>query len=94
MEIIEVDKKCYRLSFVNNFLGCEFSFPCDEAGNIQWEKAIDLAKAQDDLAFCRACPERWTNGKIVWYIRHECYGICPHCGRKIFLDGYDGPESE
>ena len=92
MEIVEVEKTHYRLAFDDaQFPESGYAFPCDKDGNILWDKVSYPEVTRKSLAYCKAHPDRWTrqsrDGRVVAIIDRKRYGICPHCGRKVYLSG-------
>ena len=90
MKIIEEEKETYELIFDDAlFPDCGYAFPCDKDGRVLMETMS--AKAKECLAYCRAHPDDWTprtrDGRVVKIIRRVRYGICPQCGRRIYLGG-------
>ena len=89
MEIIESEEVSYELAFDDAlFPDCGYAFPCDKDGRILYTLS-DTAKKS--LAYCKAHPERWTaesrEGRVVHIIRRVRYGLCPSCGRRVYLGG-------
>ncbi len=92
MEIVEVEKKHYRLAFDDaDIPGSGYSFPCDKDGRVLWESVSCPDIARKNLAVCKAHPERWTadsrDGRVVQIIRRVRYGVCPYCGRRVYFGG-------
>ena len=88
MEIFEEEVKEFRLAYEDR-QGDGFSFPCDKQGSILWEKCSSPEATKKSLDFCKSHPERWTgkSGEVVALIRRSRYGICPQCGRRVYLGG-------
>ena len=88
MKIVEVEKRDYALVYEDK-QGNGYSFPCDEGGNILWGKISSPTAAKKNLDYCKEHSEKWNgkNGKVVTIVSHSRYGICPHCGRKVYLNG-------
>lgn len=87
MKIIEEEKERYMLVYEDEHR-CGYAFPCDKQGAV----LSSTAAAKKNLAVAKA--KKWTgkNGEVVTFVAHSRYGICPGCGRKIYLngDGYFG----
>ena len=88
MEIIDVKKRDYALVYEDK-QGNGYSFPCDKHGAIIWEKVSSPTAVKKNLAYCKEHTEKWNgrNGKVVTVVSHNRYGICPQCGRKVYLNG-------
>lgn len=87
MKIIEEEVKEFRLVY-DDGNGYGYSFPCDVTGNILWDKISCPAAAKNNLAVAKTHPEKWSKyGAVETLIRHERYGICPYCGRRVALHG-------
>ena len=85
MEIIEEEVKEFRLEYTDAH-GDGYSFPCDKDGNILWDKCPYPDTTKKSLAYCKA--QDWaTNGEVVMVVTHNRYGICPRCGRHVWLGG-------
>lgn len=88
MKIVEEEVKEYCLVY-DDVHGSGYSFPCDEGGRILWEEFSSKDAAEKSLAYCKAHLEMWTGkcGEIVAYVSHYRYGICPHCGLRVYFWG-------
>ena len=88
MKIVEVEKRDYALVYEDK-QGNGYSFPCDEGGNILWGKISSPTAVKRSLDYCKEHSEKWNgkNGEIVTLISRSHYGICPCCGRKVYLNG-------
>ena len=88
MKIVEVEKRDYALVYEDK-QGNGYSFHCDKHGAILWGKISSPTAAKKNLDYCKEHSEKWNgkNGKIVTVVSHNRYGICPQCGRKVYLNG-------
>ena len=88
MKIIEEEEKEFCLVYEDEH-GDGYSFPCDEEGNILWEKCPSPETTKKSLAKAKAHPEEWTgkNGEVVTLVSRSRYGICPQCGCRVYLGG-------
>ena len=91
MKIIEEEKEGFMLVYEDR-QGNGYSFPCDKQGNILWGKLSSPTAVKKNLAVAKT--KKWTgkNGEVVTFVSHSRYGICPNCGRRVYLngDGYFG----
>lgn len=92
MKIVDVEKTRYVLAFDDAKIpGSGYSFPCDKDGAILWDKVSYPEATRKSLAYCKAHPDRWTsqsrNGRVAEVIDLKRYGICPYCGRKVYIVG-------
>ena len=90
MKIIEEEAKEFWLVYEDK-QGCGYSFPCDNKGHILWEKCLSPETTERSLAYCKANPDKWTprtrDGLVVKIIHRVRYGVCPACGRRVYLGG-------
>lgn len=92
MKIIEEEEEYYELTYDDAlFPGCGYAFPCDKDGSILWDKVSNPDVTKKTLAYCKANPDKWTprtrDGLVVKIINRIRYGICPICGRRVYLGG-------
>lgn len=88
MEIIEEEVKEFCLVY-EDVHGSGYSFPCDEKGNILWDKCPSPEAIKKSLANAKARQEEWTgkNGEVVTLVSRNRYGICPCCGHRVYFGG-------
>ena len=66
--------------------GSGFGFPCDANGKLKEMPEAAMANYKR----CMEHPEKFARAGVVVdhsYIVKTRYGICPHCGRRVNLEG-------